>query len=116
MNKLNYYNLVILIITLSISFTTSAVLSPIEAEYNSKLQEYNQAIINKSYDDACITAEKLLAMDPSDTFSLLRLTYCSEKLNGKYKKIIASYLNQVARSSKQEIETIELIKAINSHW
>lgn len=115
MNKLNYYNLVILIITLSISFTTSAVQNPIEAEYNSKLQEYNQAIINKSYDDACITAEKLLAMDPSDTFSLLRLTYCSEMLNGKYKKAIDSHLKRVARSSRQEIETIELIKAINSH-
>ncbi|MDO6466204.1 hypothetical protein [Pseudoalteromonas carrageenovora] len=115
MNILNYYNLVIFIITLSISFITSAAQSPIETEYNSKLQEYNQAIISHNYDDACLTADKLLAMDPSDTFSLLRLTYCSEKLNGKYKKIIASYLNQVARSSKQEIETIELIKAINSH-
>jgi hypothetical protein len=114
MNIFKRCNLAILITSIPICFSVSAMQSPIEVEYNAYLEKYNSAIKQRNYDDACLAAEKLLSMDSSDAFSLLRLSYCSEKLDAKYKKVVELYWKGVARSNKQEIEILDFIKVINS--
>jgi len=95
-------------------FFTQACANPIVEEYKLNVESYNKAISEQQYEQAYKYSEVLLSMDPSDTLSLLRLTYSSKMLKKNDKSIVNEYLNGVQRSSDQDKEIISLIMAIQA--
>lgn len=107
-NKCVYY-----IIFFSMFFT-QACANPIIDQYKTTVDSYNKAISEQKYKNAYELSEVLLAIDPSDTLSLLRLAFSSKMLNEKNESVIGEYLQVVERSSIQDQEIIDLIIAIQA--
>lgn len=95
-------------------FLTQACANPIIDEYKSTVDNYNKAISEQEYKTAYKLSEILLGIDPSDTLSLLRLTFSSKMLNEKNENTVGEYLQVVERSSIQDQEIIDLIMAIQA--
>ncbi|MCP4321677.1 MAG: hypothetical protein GY787_07460 [Alteromonadales bacterium] len=86
--------------------------NPIVEEYNENVKIYNLHIEKAEYNKAYNVAEKLLSIDPSDTFSLLRLTYSAQMLGTQNISAVKEHLNDVSRATPEEIEIVQFIEAI----